>query len=75
METINKNINKMMIEYEGGKEKQNSNVEKKIYEIPIDHIKAKRQHKIEINGIEIYFPHVPYQSQITYMSKGIIFIK
>ena len=41
------------------------------FPIIIDKNKAKTQKKIEISGIEIYFPYEPYPPQITYMEKVI----
>ena len=46
--------------------------DKKIhFPIIIDKKKAKTQKKINISGIEIYFPYEPYPPQITYMEKVI----
>lgn len=41
-----------------------------INEIKIDPLKKKKQTKITIDGIEIYFPYPPYECQLNYMSKG-----
>lgn len=62
--------NSKPIEYEGGVKDKSGSFEKKIYEIQIDAAKAKRQFRLEILGIEVYFPHIPYECQITYMKKG-----
>ena len=43
----------------------------KSFDITIDEEEAKKQYKIIIDGIEIYFPYPPYQPQIEYM-KNII---
>ncbi len=66
--------NKMTVEYEeksgyNNKEAKNTK-EKNIYEISIDAIKAKRQCKLIIEGIEVYFPYPPYSNQLAYMEKG-----
>ena len=50
---------------------QHKKKDQSIREIPIDTIKASKQTKLDINGITIYFPHVPYENQIVYMSKVI----
>jgi hypothetical protein len=42
-----------------------------IKEIKIDELKKKKQTRIMIDGIEIYFPYPPYECQLNYMSKGI----
>ena len=50
------------------------NIEKEtiiITEIKTDFIKKKKQTKITIHGIEIYFPYPPYDCQLNYMTKGI----
>lgn len=39
-------------------------------EIKIDQKKASKHYKININGIDIYFPYVPYENQRIYMEKG-----
>ena len=70
---------KMSIEYDSDsdtdfpkhKSKQGLKKEKFIREIPIDFTKAKNQTELTINGIKVYFPHVPYENQIVYMSKVI----
>jgi hypothetical protein len=62
--------NNMQIEYEGKSSSTQSEKNKIIYEIGIDPIKQKKQFRIEIKGIEIYFPHTPYENQINYMTKG-----
>ena len=41
-----------------------------INEIKIDFLKKKKQTKIIINGIEVYFPYPPYECQLNYMTKG-----
>ena len=53
------------------KNANNSKKEKLIREIPIDTSKASKQTKITINNITIYFPHIPYDNQVQYMSKVI----
>ena len=57
-------------------EKDNSNSEEKeekekIRPINIDYKMASRQKKLNILGIEIYFPYEPYENQILYMKKVI----
>lgn len=37
------------------------------YKIRIDQDKVKRHHKININGVNIFFPYKPYKAQIKYM--------
>jgi hypothetical protein len=44
---------------------------KVISEIPLDNKKAKKHVKLEIQGIEVYFPYKPYKVQVDYMEKGI----
>lgn len=67
---------KMIVEYEqcenklGNPEKINFENKYNIPEIQIDFIKAKRQCKLEIQGVEVYFPYTPYENQLNYMSKG-----
>jgi hypothetical protein len=58
-------MEKIRLEYENlTSEKAN------IAEIAIDNLKAKKQCKLEILGIEVYFPYTPYENQLNYMSKG-----
>jgi hypothetical protein len=57
---------KMIIDYENAKKEGDEPIE----EIQIDMIKAKKQFRLEINGIEIYFPYKPYHCQMSYMQKG-----
>lgn len=64
------NNKNMHIEYEGKSSTTTSDKNKIIHEIPIDPIKAKKQFRLVIKGIEIYFPHTPYDNQINYMTKG-----
>jgi hypothetical protein len=68
-----KNSNRMTIDYEEGKYQNNEykyGKEPKLYEIQIDAIKAKRQCKLIIESIEVYFPYPPYTNQLAYMEKG-----
>jgi hypothetical protein len=65
----NKNMN---IEYEGQTNSSDADKGNGIDDIPIDFVKARKQHKVIISGIEIYFPHPPYENQIKYMAKGIL---
>ena len=44
---------------------------KEIREIPIDFEKAQKQTKLNILGIEVYFPYEPYPNQKLYMEKVI----
>ena len=44
--------------------------ETKINEISIDAKKVKKQVRLEIQGIEVYFPYKPYKVQVDYMEKG-----
>ena len=44
---------------------------KEIREIPIDFEKAQKQKKLNILGIEVYFPYEPYPNQKLYMEKVI----
>ena len=73
MENYNKGRDRMLVEYEDdnhyNKNKQFKNYFEKISEISIDQIKAKKQCKVEIAGIEVYFPYPPYMNQLTYMEK------
>jgi regulator of telomere elongation helicase 1 len=39
-------------------------------EIKVDFLKKKKQTKITIHGIEVYFPYPPYECQLNYMTKG-----
>ncbi len=72
------NREKINVEYEDRKEKdRNGNLKDmrsyldKISEIGIDLIKAKKQCRVDIHGIEVYFPYPPYTNQLVYMEKGI----
>ena len=49
--------------------------EPKISQIYLDDEKVKSQKKIIIEGIEIYYPYIPYPSQINYMEKVILTLK
>jgi hypothetical protein len=78
MDKMLKEKEKMIVEFEdrkerdyGRKEKDVGYVKSTIQEIVIDPIKAKRQCRLEINGIEVYFPYTPYTNQLAYMQKGI----
>lgn len=66
------NVQKMIIDYDYRSKAiaNDRNEDNKIYPIQIDQIKARKQFKLEISGIEIFFPHKPYQCQIDYMVKG-----
>jgi hypothetical protein len=44
--------------------------EKIITEISIDKTKITKQKSLTIEGIEVFFPYHPYDSQILYMTKG-----
>ena len=70
MESFRNNKN-MKIDYEEKTSGSNTDKNKAIQEIYLDIAKAKKQHRLEIKGIEIYFPHRPYENQINYMTKGI----
>ena len=70
---------KMLIKYENN---ENETMKKeisddlnfayeRINEIYIDLKKAKKQCRLEIQGIEVYFPYNPYKLQLEYMEKGI----
>lgn len=63
-----------MIQNEKSKSKKGGiNIEKEsnvINEIKIDFLKKKKQTKITIHGIEVYFPYPPYECQLDYMTKG-----
>ncbi len=62
---------KINIEYEKDKERNDKeNKDKKIEDITIDMKKAEKQTKLIIEGIEIFFPYVPYDCQTLYMTKG-----
>ena len=61
---MDKNKSKNPINYEN----------KEIKPIKVDFDKKLKQNKIVIQNIEIFFPYQPYESQITYMTKGIIVI-
>ena len=80
--TKKKNINYISDEdlqsYKFGSENQSPNIKalpvkkkidpkKELREIPIDLEKASKQTKLEILGIEVYFPYKPYEKQINYM--------
>ena len=54
-------------EYEDDKKE---NKDKYINEISIDKSKISKQISVTIEGIEVYFPYNPYESQIIYMTKG-----
>jgi hypothetical protein len=54
----------------GYEEKEKDISKFNIPEIFLDLIKAKKQCRLEIMGIEIYFPYTPYQVQLDYMAKG-----
>jgi len=69
METFRNNKN-MKIDYEEKTSGSNYDKSNTIQEIYIDIGKAGKQHRLEIKGIEIYFPHRPYENQINYMTKG-----
>ena len=84
--TKKKNINYITDEdlqsYKFGSENQSPNIKalpvkkkidpkKELREIPIDFEKASKQTKLEILGIEVYFPYEPYPNQKTYMEKVI----
>ena len=69
------NSKKMIIKYE--KEDENFNEEdnlkhtcERINEISIDMKKAKKQCRLDIQGVEVYFPYSPYKEQLEYMEKG-----
>jgi hypothetical protein len=59
---MDKNLKKHTITYD----------KSEIRKIKIDMEKKSKQTKIIIQNIEIYFPYQPYESQILYMTKGII---
>jgi len=60
------------IEYEKDQDKNENKdkKEKKIEEINIDLKKAAKHTKLILEGIEVYFPYVPYECQTLYMTKG-----
>jgi hypothetical protein len=64
--------NKYRNDLEWQKSLPNLNIKTKenITELSIDHIKAKKQNLLKIQGIDIYFPYTPYQPQIEYMKRG-----
>ena len=49
--------------------KEDKNTESKYSNIQIDYIKALNHQKINIQGIDIYFPYKPYEPQNLYMKK------
>ena len=66
----------MNSESEEENEKDNINTgekeeKEKIRQINIDYKMASKQKKLNILGIEIYFPYEPYENQILYMKKVI----
>ena len=58
-------------EEENEKDRNNSEEKTKIRKINIDYKMAQNQIKLNILGIEIYFPYEPYENQILYMKKVI----
>lgn len=60
---------KIRPEYEEDKKETK---EKQINEIQLDRGRLKKQTSITIEGIEVFFPYFPYESQILYMQKGIL---
>ena len=84
--TTKKNINYItdddILSYAFGEENQSPNIKalpikkkidpkKELREIPIDFEKAQKQTKLNILGIEVYFPYEPYPNQKLYMEKVI----
>ncbi len=74
------NSKKMNINYENEDEtfNQEDNINytrERINEISIDMKKAKKQCRLDIQGVEVYFPYNPYKVQIEYMEKGTILVK
>ena len=63
-ENISQNIERLPI-------KKKSDLRKEFRKIPIDIEKAKYQEKINILGIDVYFPYKPYPNQKLYMEKVI----
>ena len=51
--------------------KRKIDTKKDIREIPIDFEKAQKQTKLNLLGIEVYFPYEPYPNQKLYMEKVI----
>ena len=51
--------------------KRRNDQKKEIRDIPIDFEKAQKQTKLNILGIEVYFPYEPYPNQKLYMEKVI----
>jgi hypothetical protein len=81
MDKMLKEKEKMIVDYEdhkerdyGRKEKDVGFVKSTIQLIEIDTVKAKRQCRLDINGIEVYFPYTPYTNQLAYMQKGKIIL-
>jgi hypothetical protein len=76
MENTRQKNNKMTIDYEDGVYQNNEykfGKEPKLYEIQIDAVKAKKQCKLIIEGVEVFFPYPPYTNQLAYMEKGKLF--
>ena len=69
------NKSKVKIQYEENNAGKGGNNGKKgdtsIREILIDNAKKQKQHELNIDGIQIFFPHQPYENQIVYMKKVI----
>ena len=51
--------------------KKKTDTKKEFREIPIDFEKASKQTKLNILGIDVFFPYEPYPSQKVYMEKVI----
>ena len=71
------NSKKMTIKYENEdesyvQENELDYTNVRINEISIDMKKAKKQCRLEIQGVEVYFPYNPYKVQLEYMEKGIV---
>jgi hypothetical protein len=70
MEVLKKRQN---IEFESKDNNAKKEPEEKIIrEIGLDIEKSKTQTKLNIEGVEIYFPYEPYACQLEYMKKSII---
>ena len=54
-----------------GEDKKEKDKDEEIREIQIDSKTANKQVKLNILGIEVYFPYKPYDNQIIYMEKVI----
>ena len=73
MEENNSQENNKISTYIPGQEEENNenNTEEIIREIQINSREASKQIKLNILGIEVFFPYEPYENQILYMKKVI----